>query len=210
MWYKSNDGTTYIYYNDGSTYQWVEIRSEIATSQVGLVPIVPTSIAVSAGTASVAANGLVTFTNASSISLNGIFTSTYSRYKINFVARTTTSTSGVDFYGKFRLAGTDISAGYYGSAIYNAYNAGVTNSAQFSNTAYGYIGYIGSLEGSLSTIEVAPSSTYSGWSMHCRNTAAASQHIGGFNATTSSGVDGFTIYPASLLMNGSVKIYGYN
>jgi hypothetical protein len=202
---------SYIY--DTSIPGWRNVNSSEGIGlqfKSGLVPIVPTSVNVGSGSATVNANGEVSFSGATSISLNGVFTESYTRYKINFVGRVAVGTAGVDFYAKFRRNNSDISAGYYGSAIYNAYNASLTNSAQFTNTAYGFIGYIGNLEGSLSTIEIATSSTFSGWSMHCRNTSAASQHIGGFNTTTSSGVDGFTIYPASSTMTGTFQVYGYN
>lgn len=73
MWYRTSDGTTFVYVVDSDTSQWVEIRSEIATSKVGLVPIIPTSTSVSSGTASVDAAGVVTFSGCTSIALDGIF-----------------------------------------------------------------------------------------------------------------------------------------
>jgi hypothetical protein len=53
-------------------------------SRQGLVSIVPTSVAVGSGSASVGANGAVTFTGVSSISLNSCFTSQFNSYKIVF------------------------------------------------------------------------------------------------------------------------------
>lgn len=32
MWYNTNDGTTYVYYNDGSTAQWVEMTAPISAN----------------------------------------------------------------------------------------------------------------------------------------------------------------------------------
>lgn len=81
-WFNTNDGTMYIYYNDGNTSQWTEHRSQIAKSQVGMVPIVPTSVTLSSGTASVAQDGTVTITNSGDAIINGIFTSAYKNYKM--------------------------------------------------------------------------------------------------------------------------------
>lgn len=79
-WFNTNDGTMYVYYNDGNTSQWVEHRSEIARSQVGLVPVVPTSVTLGSGTASVDTGGTVTFNNVTSVQLNGVFTTQYNNY----------------------------------------------------------------------------------------------------------------------------------
>lgn len=186
------------------------IASARNTLGIGLVPVIPPSVLITppGGVATANSLGKISFTSATSVSLNGIFSSSYVRYKMLLNIRTD-SGSSVDFFGKFRTAGTDITNGYYGSAIYNAYNASVTNSAQFTNTASGYVGYIGTLSGSLVTLEIFPDTGYSGWSMHCRNTAAASQHIGGFNAQTTTMPDGFTVYSASAF-TGTAQVFGYN
>jgi hypothetical protein len=104
-WFNTNDGTMYIYFNDGNTSQWVEHRSEIARSQVGLVPIVPTSVSVGSGSASVNAAGLATFTGATHVTLNGVFSSAYAGYKIMF-GTTANSATGTATY-RFAQGGTD-------------------------------------------------------------------------------------------------------
>ena len=176
----------------------------------GLVPVIPSSVTVGSGTATTSANGRITFTGVSSLSLNNIFTSAYTRYHINLVPISDTAGAGVDFWGKFRLSGADISTVYHGSSIYNAYNTSVTNSAQVNAGSAGYVGYIGGLNlGNMSTMEVIPQAGYSGWSFHCRNTNAASQHIGGYSGQTVTSPDGFTIYPATGTMTGTIQVYGY-
>ncbi len=71
----------------------------------GLVPIVPTSVAVGSGTGTANANGQVTFTTASSVSLNGVFSATYKNYLVIFNEDTASTTSAIQF--RMRLAGTD-------------------------------------------------------------------------------------------------------
>jgi hypothetical protein len=51
-------------------------------SELGLSLITPTSIAATGGSGSISTTGTVSFTSASAISLNGVFSSTYNNYKI--------------------------------------------------------------------------------------------------------------------------------
>ena len=51
-------------------------------SRAGLAKIVPSSVAVGSGSGSFDANGAISFTGASSISINGCFSATYDVYKV--------------------------------------------------------------------------------------------------------------------------------
>jgi hypothetical protein len=57
-------------------------RARDVATQIGLVQVVPTSVTVGSGSASVSANGQITLSSALNIRLNGIFTSTYKNYRI--------------------------------------------------------------------------------------------------------------------------------
>lgn len=113
MWYRSSDGTTYVYYVDADTSQWVEIRSEIATNKVGLVPIIPTSVTLGSGSASVDATGTITFSGATSIMANGVFTTQYNNY-----LQVCTFNTSVNLEARQRLThnGSALSAAAYGWA----------------------------------------------------------------------------------------------
>ena len=106
-WFNTNDGTMYIYTYDGNTYQWVEHRSQIAKSQVGMFPVVPSSVVLAAGTSSVSANGMITLTGATNVSLNGVFSSGYKNYRILFEMATASAVPGTQF--RLRANGTDAS-----------------------------------------------------------------------------------------------------
>jgi hypothetical protein len=54
----------------------------IAAAAAGLRLIVPTSVSVGSGSGSVSATGTVTFSGASSLNINGVFSSTYNAYQI--------------------------------------------------------------------------------------------------------------------------------
>jgi hypothetical protein len=55
----------------------------------GLVQIVPSSVTVASGSGSANGNGAVEFSGCSSISLNGIFSSSYDNYRILISASAT-------------------------------------------------------------------------------------------------------------------------
>jgi hypothetical protein len=80
-------------------------------SVAGLTQIVPTSVAVGSGSGSVDANGAVTFSAASSISINGCFSSTYDNYRIVFYNSVPTSSSQSRI--RFRRSNADITSSNY-------------------------------------------------------------------------------------------------
>lgn len=95
---------------------------------------IPSSVDVGSGSASVADDGTVTFTGASSVSLNGVFDGlgadeyeVHGRMEVDAGSVVTT---------RLRGAGTDLTTGYYRSSVYVTLAAGpsrssVSNDAQF-------------------------------------------------------------------------------
>lgn len=107
----------------------------------GLVTMTPTSIA-STGTgnsSSINTNGSVTFSSCATLSLNGVFTSSYDNYMVTMRSVAVSATAGINF--RLRASGTDNSTA---SSYVNEYletsgttlNAGRTTatSSQLSNT----------------------------------------------------------------------------
>lgn len=135
MWYRTSDGTTYVYVVDINTSQWVEIRSEISTAKVGLVPIVPTSVSVSSGSASVAPSGKITLTGAGNVSINGIFSSAYKNYKIVFNYSYGTGAAWTSY--KMRAAGVDASTAIYDSQYAYQGSYSLPSLARFTNETAG-------------------------------------------------------------------------
>ena len=80
-------------------------------SEMGLSLITPTSISVTGGSGSIGANGTVTFSSGSSVSLNGCFTSTYDNYRV--IINLETTSSGTTSSLRFRASGTDNSSSNY-------------------------------------------------------------------------------------------------
>ncbi len=209
-WFNTNDGTMYIYVNDGNTSQWVEHRSEIARSQVGLVPIVPTSIAVGSGTGTVSTTGLVTINGATSVTLNGVFTDTYKRYKI-VIGGYSSSSEWLNF--RLSNGGTPNSSSnyYFAGGYVNTSSMAFQGAA--TSAAYGRFGYAasdgfiveGDFVGLRDTDRYARSSSRLGY-----GTIAETMYGNAYivNATTFDGIQVFHATAANL--NMTVKIYGYN
>jgi hypothetical protein len=76
-----------------------------------LVQVVPTSVAVGSGSGSVGTSGAVTFSGASSITVNGCFSGSYTNYKILIDVESPTADAGI--FMKLRTGVTDSSTSYF-------------------------------------------------------------------------------------------------
>jgi hypothetical protein len=214
-WFNTNDGTMYIYVYDGNTYQWVEHRSEIARSQVGLVPIVPTSIAVASGTGSVSSSGVVSFTTATSISLNGVFTSAYTNYRM--IIRIPTTSVAAQLTYRFRSAGTDNSTSNYYQSWFINRSTGATQTNNGSGVANTLVSWAAAYtnDWTMWIGDVMSPALVTKKNIFGKGAGADSTsfyHVDSssmFNASTFS-FDGITLFPSAGNMTGTVQILGYN
>lgn len=205
VWFNTNDGSLYVYFNDGDTSQWVELRSEVATSQVGLVPVIPSSIVVGSGTATTSTTGLVTFSGASTLSLNGIFSSAYRHYRMVIYI---TQTATADLNMRFRTSGTDnSSASYIYSEYYYGSSAGTGNVTSRTQGRFGYLvsgtnsSYVFDIMGPFDSVQTQAT----GHGM--RGDAISLIESTLFSGTTS--FDGLTLLAGSGTFTGNVQFYGY-
>jgi hypothetical protein len=121
----------YVY----SGTDWVPLASEVTnlsnyqlSSGTGLNKVIPTSVAVGSGSGSVNSTGTVTFSGASSVTLNNIFSSTYKSYKI---ITELTQSAAQDIYIRLRsgsttATGTDYQYNYirgFGTTLQTGSNA---------------------------------------------------------------------------------------
>ena len=215
-WFNTNDGTMYIYVYDGNTYQWVEHRSQIAKSQVGLVPVVPTSVTVDSGTGSVDVSGKVTFTGASAIRLNGAFTGSYRNYRI--VAQSTGSlTTATDLMIRLRASGSDETTALYQLSTSWSGTSGATFGGGGDPAMQQlYLGYAANFAlNSISLDMLSPAvsgvqSGYIGVASGPFSTSGGRSYIGGGSLRNTNAYDGFTLFAASGTISGELKVYGYN
>jgi hypothetical protein len=188
-------------YNGAS---WVTVGP---ASAAGLVPVVPTSVAVSSGTATANANGQVTFTTVGSVSLNGVFNSTYKNYVVIWSEDTSSVTAVVKFF--MRLAGTDnTTASSYITQWIRA--TSTTVSAAKDTLAYGQIDVSGGTQ-SFATLSVfSPAiATPTYFTCFVNTQTSTFVEINAATHTQSVAYDGITFQATSGTMTGTVSIYGY-
>lgn len=184
-----------------------------AYNRAALIGVVPTSVA---GTGvSVSGNGQVTFTAAPSVSVNGVFTSTYDNYRI--VWNSPTQTQNSDLYMRMRAAGTDDTTSDYSFmrgwdggtaaartvAMVTATSSWIISAgASASQTNDGYLDIWGP----------ALAAAVTGLSQSAVHQPSPNMYTTTTNLYNSSTnpFDGFTIYPASGSITGVLRVYGYN
>lgn len=228
-WFNTNDGNLYVYYTDVDGSQWVQVKSDATLSSTlgnrvttletypsGMVPVIPTSVSVASGSASVNSAGTITFTGASSISINGVFTSAYRNYKVVYNARNTANNTQSSWL-RLRGAGADVVTNY----IYQGPDGVINSAGTNSNASTGgwnsnamLVGYFAPTSGS-GTIEIMEPAVAASTGFHntsqCLNSstnAFYSRLVQGENSIGSS-YDGFTIYPQADSITGTFTIYGY-
>jgi hypothetical protein len=166
----------------------------------GLTQIIPTSV--TGGT--LGANGQITFSGSSSVSIDGAFTSSYENYKIvgNFI----TSTAAYMQF-RFRTGGATRATGYRQTE---------QQSAQFGATeirfAYSYAnaGNYTPFEQLVSSPAVASiKSSLSGVMIGQGDSTGFTFNQASFY-NTAEAHDGFLLLPGSGTFTGTIRIYGYN
>ena len=186
----------------------------------GLVQIVPTSISATGGSGSISATGAVSFTSASSISLNGVFSSTYDNYRI-IINANSSSTSGIGQLIRLRASGADNSSSNYRWSNLYIFDSSTTPtvSGGGSNglTTSFYCGTNSSTAGYTGEIVINISNPFAS-----KNTAVLFQsasydqtgvrgtfETGGGTMSVTTSYTGFTLVPNSVNITGTVSVYGY-
>lgn len=176
----------------------------------GLSLVTPTSVA---GTGVTLSGGEVSFSAATSVSVNGCFTSTYANYMVMF-KQTAASATG-QLSGRLRASGTDSSTtDYYNTLVGIDNNATTRNVTQGAATSM-YLSNTQTSNGNLTAFalsvyspQIAQKTNATITNAGCASTGAPQGQSGGliFDGTTQ--FDGFTIFPASGTITGAVRFYG--
>ena len=174
----------------------------------GLKLLVPTSVAVGSGTATIGTSGTVTFSGASSLSLNDVFNTTYDNYK--FILNGTIS-AGAAIYLRYRISGTDNStaSSYISQALYVD---GTSPSGARVTSDKATIGDFATTFKNTIACEIfdpflaVPTrlQSYNNWSY---NNSTWQSYFGFHNQSTS--YTGLTIYTSTGTFTGTVSVYGY-
>lgn len=191
-------------------------RARISTLEAGslsgLIPVVPSSVEKSGGTASVNGVGLVTFANVSSLSLNNAFTTNFANYKVIISGGCIASIINTALRLQMRLAGVNSAANFYqngsvqvGSATPAAYTtsniAWLDLGAMTTNNYYSAVFEIQSPRVATKTLFQGLAAGY--------NSGIASFSITGLHDVATA-YDGLTLYVAAGTFSGTIQVFGYN
>ena len=203
---------------------WVSVASEVeslagfatqsyADNTPGMKLIVPTSVSVGSGSGSVATQGTVSFSGASSVSLNNVFSSTYTNYKIVITGTGPSDT----FNFRFRVGGADSTGSEYWYVF--AWMSSSAASMQTPTVAENATSFkIGEFGGSANTITfdvggpfLAATTAMNIHNSFSRGTSTGNMrsYIGGGFHDLATSYTGFSFYCDSGTMTGTVSVYGY-
>ena len=152
-----------------------------------------------------------TFSGASTVSVDGCFTSAYDNYRIILEC---SAASAADYLGfRMRAASTDASTNYQWAMLFSTV-VGVTSGADSSgNTGinnYYPIGYTNATYGANAILDIVSPAIASRTLLTSSNANLNSnfQWKGGMH-TTATAYDGFTLLPVTGTITGTAYIYGY-
>lgn len=214
--------TGYLRVWDGSNWDYLSQKQDTAEAlpaetYMGLVKVIPTSVA---GTGvSLSATGTVTFTTATSVTVNNCFSSLYENYRVVMYWTQNTSTANTNL--KLRDGSGDISAnygmsagGYFassGTMTFAGFNVSADEAATqafvMGGTAGASVSFIAdvftpNLARDTNFIGTATSSAYN-VTLTRVNVATHIRH------TASTACTGFSLLAAGGSITGSLRVYGY-
>lgn len=182
------------------------------TARSGLVPIIPSTVNYSGGTATANSLGEISFSAVTSISLNDVFSSEFTNYKI-ITNSFSATTSGTNINMRYRSAGTDNSSANYamGGIQVNLNTTGGVG--QSGGTSFRIVNGAGGIARNGFTLDVhspadADLRTPAEWIGSGFNTDNQLLVASGvYNAAAA--FDGFTIFPSAGNITGKIQIFGY-
>lgn len=184
---------------------------------MGLVPIIPTSVNQSGGSASYnSTTGLVTFTGVSSLRTNGVFSSSYNYNRVIIRAKNAGSTGNYSIQGRFSASGTDSVVNYDVAAYGVLASTGGTQQLGGLNATQFYTGriYDNGVE-TMVVIDIASAGTveYTNWTGNYIGSYPSDLQatiIGGRHRVATAYDGLFLNFITGATATGTMKVYGYN
>lgn len=174
----------------------------------GLKLIIPSSV--SGSGVSVSASGKVTFTDATRISVNGCFDSTYDNYLVIAKGGLASGTDGLAV--RLRNSETDDSGSNYTQQSLNVDDTTVSG-ARSSNTFFRSGNFDSLLPSGIHLYiygsNLSQPTVFRSITVYSSGGSVAIRDFSGTHSLSSS-YDGFTCYPESSNITGSLTIYGLN
>lgn len=188
--------------------------ADATTNKSGLVPIVPTSVAVGSGSASVSAAGVVTMTSATTVSLNNCFPSGYRYFRI--VINASSSAGDVYMHARLRGSGADNTASSYYSAGFIGYQTAGTGTWAAPGYPQWYLNLMNGpgtgpqlMTMDIMTPNEAAFTNVTGQARYASSTVGMGSITNAFTHYVYTAYDGITFFPASGNITGEIRVYGY-
>jgi hypothetical protein len=181
--------------------------SGVSAGAPGMVLMNPTSIAYSGTSATLGANGQVTFSAVTSLSLNGVFTADFDNYVISISS--TVATGDVGLRMRLRLSGTDATTNYVRQ--YLSVDGSSINAGRETSQSEAGLGAVRTSFTNGQTVMIYGSSL-------AQATAFRSIDVDGISSayiqewagthSTATAYDGVTLFPTSSNITGALQVYG--
>jgi hypothetical protein len=203
MSYLKDSDTLWIY--NGSA--WIELAR---SSRSGLTKVTATSVV----NATINTDASISYTNQSTFSVNGCFTSTYRNYRVIIITTAVSTNNNLLF--RLRRSGTDSVTGYYWGANFvlatgsMSYSNG--NNATSLNHAFGGTTFeeVGQVVLDICNPQQASLQTTATFTDVRHDSAATVSRTGGLLHSVATDYDGFTYSCSAGTISGLAYVYGYN
>lgn len=172
----------------------------------GLYPVRPASTNGSGVT--VTDTGLITFTSAGTFSVNGVFSSEFSQYQIEFKVDTASTDLGGEF--RLRVAGVDATTNYRTHYTQGTGTTTTTAASGATDRTYTQVGTGRQILSTVLLVDPATARTTTGRTTFSgfNNAGGGFEGVATFQHTTATAYDGFSILPSSGTFSGSLRVFG--
>lgn len=175
---------------------------DLASGGFGLVLVKPSSVV--NGTDN--GKGTVSFTSVSSLSLNGVFNSTYNNYKMIIDYQVSAAFPKI----RLRANGSDATSADYSWQSFQFSNTTVDVRRNTGDTTWDISASVGNNVTQFIELELYnPFASSLTWGF-AKSYQSGSGQFNNFRMNTSTSYDGFTLYPSTSTMTGTISVYGYN
>lgn len=175
-------------------------------NKIAWFKVSPTSV--SAGS-TITADGDVTFSAQTSVSLNGVFTSDYDCFRVYLYLNGSTAGSFAKL--RMRAAGADATGNnYYRYGYTSAYAGALVGYNGGPENAFNIVGQWGGSLASRCVMEIdnPVAAVRTGWVANVNDVGSGeSYNLNGVIDLTTS-YDGFTVFPNAGTMTGTIRVYG--
>lgn len=143
----------------------------------------------------------------SSQSVNNVFTSAFTNYKL-YINAVGSTTLGLNL--RLRVSGTDTTTGYNSNSIYGIFTSAAINGNNANNAGYFDATVLQTTNASFAGLTLGDPQTAKRTTYFAQDFGVDYYRITTGQLYNTTQYDGFTIYTSTGNMTGSVSVYGFN